>query len=57
MKNLQNKAFSTRAVHAGERAPQGKYTPVTTSIVPSVGYVYDDMQDLDAVFANQQPGY
>ena len=57
MTTLQNKAFSTRAVHAGERMPKGTYTPVTTPIVPSVGYVYESMDDLDAVFGNTRPGY
>jgi cystathionine beta-lyase/cystathionine gamma-synthase len=57
MTDLHNKAFSTRAVHAGERMKQGNHTPVTTSIVPSVGYLYESMDDLDAVFANTRPGY
>jgi cystathionine beta-lyase/cystathionine gamma-synthase len=57
MTDLQSKAFSTRAVHAGERTKQADYTPVATSIVPSVGYLYESMDDLDAVFANRKPGY
>ena len=57
MTNLHGKAFSTRAVHAGERMKQGQHTPVTTAIVPSVGYVYESMDDLDAVFGNTRPGY
>jgi cystathionine beta-lyase/cystathionine gamma-synthase len=57
MTDLHSKAFSTRAVHAGERIKPGDHTPVTTSIVPSVGYLYESMDDLDAVFANTQPGY
>jgi cystathionine beta-lyase/cystathionine gamma-synthase len=57
MTNLNGKAFSTRAVHAGERVKQGDYTPVTTPIVPSVGYTYESMDDLDAVFATTRPGY
>jgi cystathionine beta-lyase/cystathionine gamma-synthase len=57
MTDLHNKAFSTRAVHAGERLPKGKHTPVTTPIVPSVGYLYESMDDLDAVFGNARPGY
>ena len=57
MTDLTNKAFSTRAVHAGERVKPGNYTPVSTPIVPSVGYLYESMDDLDAVFANTQPGY
>jgi cystathionine beta-lyase/cystathionine gamma-synthase len=57
MKNLRNKAFITRAVHAGERVPLGKYTPVATPIHLSVGYFYDRMEDLDAVFDERQTGY
>jgi cystathionine beta-lyase/cystathionine gamma-synthase len=57
MTDLDNKAFSTRAVHAGERIPPGKHIPVTSSIVPSVAYMYESMDDLDAVFGNKSPGY
>src|SRR5512137_1038176 len=55
--DLKNKAFSTRAVHAGERVKPGNYVPVATPIVPSVGYLYESMDELDSVFGNQQPGY
>ncbi|MHB9033020.1 MAG: trans-sulfuration enzyme family protein [Anaerolineae bacterium] len=47
----------TRAVHAGERAPQPDFRPVTTPIYPSASFVYDDMADLDAVFAGEKQGY
>ena len=57
MTDLRNKAFPTRAVHAGERMAQGNSNPVTTSIVPSVSYLYESMDDLDAVFGNTQPGF
>jgi len=57
MTNLNNKAFPTRAVHAGESRTKGNSSPVTTSIVPSVSYLYESMDDLDAVFGNTQPGF
>ncbi len=57
MTDLHNKAFSTRAVHAGERIKPGNYTPVTTPIVTSIGYTYESMDELDAVSANTRPGY
>jgi len=57
MTDLHNKAFSTRAVHAGEGTKPGNSRPVTTPIVPSVSYLYESMDDLDAVFANTQPGF
>jgi cystathionine beta-lyase/cystathionine gamma-synthase len=49
--------FATRAVHAGERARRGDYTPVVSPIHPSVGFLYDSMQDLEAVFETTKEGY
>jgi cystathionine beta-lyase/cystathionine gamma-synthase len=57
MTDLSNKAFPTRAVHAGERPPHPDYIPVATPIHPTVGYLYDSMDDLDAVFATTREGY
>lgn len=57
MNELQNKAFSTRAVHAGERIPPADFTPVVTPIYPSVGYLDGDMETVDAIFAGERPGY
>src|SRR5512142_2040080 len=57
MKDLSQKSFQTRAVHAGERAPAADYTPVSTPIYPSVGYLYESMDDMDAVFAGTKQGY
>ena len=57
MTDLQNQTFFTRAVHAGERAPRPDYTPVATPIHPTVGYLYDSMDDLDAIFATTREGY
>ncbi len=55
--DLHDKSFLTRAVHAGERAPRPDFTPVSTPIHPSVGYLYDSMDDLDAIFATTRQGY
>ncbi len=49
--------FSTRAVHAGERVPPADFTPVVTPIQPTVGYLYESMEDMDAVFATTREGY
>jgi cystathionine gamma-synthase/methionine-gamma-lyase len=49
--------FATRAVHAGERAPRGDFVPVVTPIHPTVGYIYDSIDDLDAIFASTREGY
>lgn len=57
MNDLSSQGFTTRAVHAGERVPPGDFTPVATPIHPSVGFLYESMDDLDAVFATTRPGY
>jgi cystathionine gamma-synthase/methionine-gamma-lyase len=57
MKNLSQKSFQTRAVHAGERVPAAEYTPVATPIWPSASYLYESMDDMDAVFGGEKPGY
>ena len=57
MQDLSKKAFQTRAVHAGERTPPADYTPVSTPISPSVGYIYQSMDDTDAVFEGTKSGY
>jgi len=54
---LKDKGILTQAVHAGERGPRPDFTPVSTPIHLSVGYVYDDMRDLDAVFGGAKEGY
>lgn len=53
----KRRAFATRAVHAGERPSPPDYTPVASPIHPSVGYLYENMHNLDAVFAGEMPGY
>jgi cystathionine beta-lyase/cystathionine gamma-synthase len=47
----------TQAVHAGERTPRPDFTPVVTPIYNSVGYLYESMEQLDAVFAAEREGY
>ena len=54
---LRDKSIQTQAVHAGERGPRPDYTPTSTPVYHSVGYLYDDMTDLDGVFAGQKDGY
>ena len=56
MKSISNKSFQTRAVHAGERMPPADFTPVTTPIWTTVGYLYESMDDLDAVFDGNKRG-
>ncbi len=51
------KSIFTRAVHVGERGPKPDFKPVSMPIYNSVGYLYEDLKDLDAVFGNERPGY
>jgi cystathionine beta-lyase/cystathionine gamma-synthase len=56
MKDLSSKSFQTKAVHAGERISSRDYTPVATPIWPTVGYLYESMDDVDAVFEGSKAG-
>jgi cystathionine gamma-synthase/methionine-gamma-lyase len=56
MTTTLKKSFQTRAVHAGERVPPADFTPVTTPIWTTVGYLYESMDDLDAVFDGNKRG-
>jgi cystathionine beta-lyase/cystathionine gamma-synthase len=51
------KSIFTRAVHVGERGAEPDFKPVSMPIYNSVGYLYEDLKDLDAVFGNERPGY
>jgi len=55
--DLKGHDIHTQAVHAGERGPHPDFTPVSTPIYHSVGYMYDSMDDLDAIFAGTRPGF
>jgi len=54
---MSSKSIFTLAVHAGERGPRPDFTPVVTPIYNSIAYTYESMEDLDAVFARERPGY
>lgn len=54
---MTSKSIFTLAVHAGERGPRPDFTPVVTPIYNSIAYIYESMEDLDAVFARERPGY
>ncbi|MBN1660790.1 MAG: PLP-dependent transferase [Anaerolineae bacterium] len=54
---MAHRSIFTQAVHAGERGPRPDYTPVSMPIYHSVGYLYDDMHDLDGVFGGRREGY
>ena len=54
---VKGKSIFTRAVHAGERAAKPDFQPVTTPVYNTVGFLYEDMRDLDAIFGNEREGY
>lgn len=54
---MSTQSFTTRAVHAGDHTPPGDYTPVVNPIHPSVGFLYDSIDDLDAIFETTKEGY
>lgn len=47
----------TKAVHAGDRKKTGRHIPVTTPIHNAVSFFYEDIEQLDRVFARTEPGY
>lgn len=50
-------SFATRAVHSGERAKAGRYAPVVAPIHPTVSFVYESTDELDAVLGAERAGY
>ncbi len=48
--------IQTKAVHAGDRKKSGSFIPVTTPIYTASSYMYEDMAELDRVFAREQTG-
>ena len=48
--------LETRAVHAGDRKRTGSWVPVTVPIHTAASYFYDDVADLDRVFAEEIQG-
>jgi cystathionine beta-lyase/cystathionine gamma-synthase len=51
------RGFTTRAVHAGERASRPDFIPTTTPIYLSSSFSYESTDDLDAIFGNEREGY
>ena len=47
----------TKAVHAGDRRKAGTHVPVTTPITTASSYIYESMEELDAVFGQTESGY
>jgi len=49
--------IQTKAVHAGDRKKAGPHVPVTTPIHTAASYFFESMEELDRVFAREEPGY
>ncbi|MEK7409421.1 MAG: PLP-dependent aspartate aminotransferase family protein [Acidobacteriota bacterium] len=47
----------TKAVHAGDRKKPGPFVPVTTPIYTAASYFYEHLEQLDRVFAHEEPGF
>jgi cystathionine gamma-synthase/methionine-gamma-lyase len=54
---VKGKSIFTRAVHAGERGAKPDFQPVSIPIYNTVGFLYEDLKDLDGVFGNEREGY
>ena len=57
MDDLEKKDFATRAVHAGERVKAGEWTPMSTPIYSSSTFLYDELQEIDAIAAGERRGF
>ena len=53
----KNLDITTKLVHAGERQPLPSGEPVSTPIYATSTFTYGSMQEMDRVFAGEQPGY
>jgi cystathionine gamma-synthase/methionine-gamma-lyase len=47
----------TKAVHTGDRKKTGRHVPVTTPIHTASSFFYDDMEQLDRIFAQEETGF
>jgi cystathionine beta-lyase/cystathionine gamma-synthase len=47
----------TKAVHAGDRKKTGSHIPVTTPIHTAASYFYENLEQLDRVFAHESEGF
>ena len=49
--------LATQAVHVGDRRKPSAAIPVTTPIVTAASFIYDDIETVDKVFAEEVHGY
>lgn len=55
--HLASKGFATRAVHAGERVQRDDFVPMSTPIYSSATFLYDTLEEIDAISAGARPGF
>jgi len=53
----RKRAIATELVHAGERRPAPRGTPVSTPIYATATFTYDSMAEVDQVFSGELQGY
>lgn len=56
-KEIEKTEFATRAVHVGERVKAGEWTPMSTPIYSSSTFLYDDLQEIDAIASGERAGF
>ena len=57
MSDLEKKDFATRAVHVGERVKAGEFVPVSTPIYSAATFLYDKLEEIDAIAGGARPGF
>ena len=55
--DLASKGLATRAVHAGERVRRNGFIPMSTPIYSSASFLYDTLEEMDAISAGARPGF
>jgi len=55
--DLASKGFATRAVHVGERVRRDGFVPMSTPIYSSATFLYDTLEEIDAISAGIRPGF
>jgi cystathionine beta-lyase/cystathionine gamma-synthase len=57
LKGMASKGMATRAVHAGERIRPDGFLPMSTPIYSSASFLYDRVEEIDAISAGARPGF
>jgi cystathionine beta-lyase/cystathionine gamma-synthase len=57
IRQLASKQLATRAVHAGERVRPDGFVPVSTPIYSSATFLYDRLEEIDAISSGERRGF